>query len=368
MKVANMLFLIFFICINSNAASFIDGDFDQDGIIDKIEITHLEKEIHLEYTPSSLKEKFRYEIERLNNSEDGYSDLYKYSNNNYIVSYYSDSPTGKQFSENLYKWNAKVNNFVLYINADVTIGNNKVTISPKVAKCCFILGDIKNEPLFLSEKETYQYAQNMITDIDSNLKSESERGINITNEEIYLISKFYTPENKNTFTSLLDLAQKRQDQQTVDMLSSLINHGMKSKSVIVQGPFSLKWANDVSVQLIRTDTQEISLQKTVNSETSTIDHYVINDGTPEVKTVFFRKIDNNRNLIVLIYWNKQITGENNYKVYAYKYDMNGNFEVNEKINNDKELEGHDGYSSSREKFKYTDANSINKYLDHTQEH
>ncbi|WP_145584782.1 hypothetical protein [Yersinia intermedia] len=130
---------------------------------------------------------------------------------------------------------------------------------------------------------------------------------------------------------------------------------------VVQGPFSLDKASNITISFIREKDESISLVKHSGLKTKPIDSYQVYDGVPEVETVFFTPIDDIKNVIVLVSWDEENINAKHYKTFAYKY-YNGELLANEKVLNDKNLSGYDGYNSSGLIFNYKNAESIKEYL------
>lgn len=88
--------------------------------------------------------------------------------------------------------------------------------------------------------------------------------------------------------------------------------------------------------------------------------------TSNVDTVFFMKIHNVKNVVVLISWHQSHQAEsvngNTYQVYTYKYS-NDSLVLNDVITKDPALNGMDGeFSGDEVNFEYKDAASIKKYI------
>lgn len=88
--------------------------------------------------------------------------------------------------------------------------------------------------------------------------------------------------------------------------------------------------------------------------------------TPNVDTVFFMKIRNEKNAVVLISWHQLHQAESIngkfYQVYAYKYSNDSLF-INDMITKDPALNGMDGEMNGEEvHFKYKSAASIKRYI------
>lgn len=130
---------------------------------------------------------------------------------------------------------------------------------------------------------------------------------------------------------------------------------------VVQGPFPLDKNNNLTVSFIKEKDESISFITQSGLKTDSIDSYQVYDGVPEIETVFYTKIDNINNVIVLVSWDEDNVNAKHYKTFAYKY-YNERVSVNKKILNDGNLSGYDGYNLSGLTFNYKNAKSIKKYL------
>lgn len=196
-----IIFLCGLVSFGANAESFNDGDFDLDGIKDMITINH-DKTIQFKFIPSSSGKEFSYNFEYLNSADEGYSDLYKYNKKNYIVSYYSDFRSGDEYNEGIYRWDSGLNNFVMYMDVDVTKENGLLSYKPKMVKCCVLLGDENANPKFLSDTDEAVNVEEIVKRINSSLTNGDDYIDNLTIEEISLINKYYAPEFNPVLTSL----------------------------------------------------------------------------------------------------------------------------------------------------------------------
>lgn len=97
-----------------------------------------------------------------------------------------------------------------------------------------------------------------------------------------------------------------------------------------------------------------------------VDKYEVDGDTPNIDTVFFMKIHNVKNVIVLISWHQlhqteSINGKT-YQVYAYKYSNDSLF-INDMITKDPALNGMDGeFNGDEVHFNYKNAASIKQYI------
>ncbi|MGB7801191.1 hypothetical protein [Buttiauxella sp.] len=135
MKGLPIIIYMLLICNSADCAIYKSGDFDKDGVVDNLIIT-LGKDIQLKFIPSSTNKTVIYSLNYLHDSDDGFSDLYKYNGKNYIVSYYSDYRIKKDYSEELYKWDSKLGEFILYLSAEIQSDTKEMKIDTKLAKCC----------------------------------------------------------------------------------------------------------------------------------------------------------------------------------------------------------------------------------------
>lgn len=99
-----------------------------------------------------------------------------------------------------------------------------------------------------------------------------------------------------------------------------------AKTDIVQGPFKLD-AND-SVYIKREDDANypLALYFKANGNSIKVESYEVDGGEPHVETIFFTKINNKKNIIVLISWEQRHSAEKingtAYQVYGYNYNLN----------------------------------------------
>lgn len=130
---------------------------------------------------------------------------------------------------------------------------------------------------------------------------------------------------------------------------------IENSEVVEQGPFALKGVPDIDIKFVL--NKNLTLVKENRSGEEIIANYRDMEGTSAmVLSVFFMKIKGYNNIISLISWG----GETEcYKVYAYQYNENGVITENIQINNDTRLYG---CNTKSNKFHYTDAPIIKKYL------
>lgn len=139
-----------------------------------------------------------------------------------------------------------------------------------------------------------------------------------------------------------------------------------AKTDIVQGPFKLD-AND-SVYIKREDDANypLALYFKTNGNSIKVESYEVDGGEPHVETIFFTKINNKKNIIVLISWEQRHSAEKingtAYQVYGYNYNLNS-LSINPSIKKDQNLNGLNGEFNGEElHFKYKNATEIKTYL------
>lgn len=139
-----------------------------------------------------------------------------------------------------------------------------------------------------------------------------------------------------------------------------------SQSEIVQGPFKIDGCDSIFIQKEQNVNYPIALYLKSDNKNYKIESYEVDGDSPNIETVFFTKINNTKNVIVLISW-KQIHLVDNiygkyYQIYGYTYKKN-NLTINNEIKKDPELSGLDGkFGDKNLHFKYKDAASIKRYL------
>jgi len=131
----------------------------------------------------------------------------------------------------------------------------------------------------------------------------------------------------------------------------------------VEGSYPLKGVEKISIEMVRNEDQSISLNKVKGLNRKLIDLYEVGDGIPEINTIFFHALNKENNIIALVSWDEDNINAIHYKVYAYKYNSEGDVSSNVNVISDKNLEGYEGYSGSGMTFYYKNAASIKKYLD-----
>ncbi|RNM08870.1 hypothetical protein [Dickeya undicola] len=137
-------------------------------------------------------------------------------------------------------------------------------------------------------------------------------------------------------------------------------------SEIIQGPFHLDNDSDISFQ--RKD-ENVLFIKSKNNRLDIIDTYEPEGEKAQIETVFFTKLKNIKNIIVLISWKQYhpslgIDGVL-YEIKGYSY-INGILKVNENLLKDNNLSGFDGVKNdSHFVYKYKNAETIKEYLKKT---
>ena len=150
-------------------------------------------------------------------------------------------------------------------------------------------------------------------------------------------------------------------------LSLLIfSFNASANSGIVQGPFKLDGNNSVYIKMEDDSNYPLALYLKTNGHDVKVESYESDGSEPHVETVFFTKIKNKKNVIVLISWEQRHSPEKIngtiYQVYGYNYSLSG-LSINSSIKKDRNLNGLDGVFNGDElHFKYKDAAKIKKYL------
>lgn len=137
-------------------------------------------------------------------------------------------------------------------------------------------------------------------------------------------------------------------------------------SDIVQGPFKLDADGSVYIKKESDINYPLALYFDANGNNFKIESYEVDGSEPHVETVFFSKINNKKNVIVLVSWEQRLSAEKingtAYQVYGYSYSLN-NLSINPSIKNDQNLNGLDGeFNGEVLHFKYKDAAKIKAYL------
>lgn len=139
-----------------------------------------------------------------------------------------------------------------------------------------------------------------------------------------------------------------------------------AKSDIVQGPFNLDGNSTVYIKNESDINYPLAIYCECNGKKSKVESYETDGDEPHVETVFFTKIENKKNVIVLVSWRQKHIAEGidgtSYQVYGYKYDTK-TLSVNQLVKNDPNLNGLDGEFDGKElSFKYKNAAEIKEYL------
>lgn len=130
--------------------------------------------------------------------------------------------------------------------------------------------------------------------------------------------------------------------------------------VIAQGPFALKGVPDILIKYVV--SEGVSLIKESELGDVVIDLYKKKENmAPVNSSVFFMNISSKMNVISLMSWGKG-GGRVCYKVYAYTYDLKGNFSINTAINSDENLSGCEEGGSY---FSFKNAVVIKSYINKT---
>lgn len=140
-----------------------------------------------------------------------------------------------------------------------------------------------------------------------------------------------------------------------------------SANEVVQGPFEFSPGNFVSVEKGNSTSDVLDLIVKINNKNSRIDSYEHNGSPPSIETIFFKKIEGDQNIIVLVSWallhRAERINANMYQVYGYTY-KNGFVKQNSLITEDPNLAGFDGEVNGDENFfEFKTASLIKVYLD-----
>lgn len=118
-----------------------------------------------------------------------------------------------------------------------------------------------------------------------------------------------------------------------------------SQPNLVQGPFKIDGDDTVFIQREIDINYPLALYFKGDSRVNKSDTYEVNGSNPNIETVFFTNIKNDKNIIFLISWQQKYTAEgisrNSYQVYGYTYNEN-TLIINRIITNDPKLSGLDG--------------------------
>ncbi|HDR1954479.1 TPA: hypothetical protein QCD06_000875 [Enterobacter hormaechei] len=139
-----------------------------------------------------------------------------------------------------------------------------------------------------------------------------------------------------------------------------------AKANIVQGPFKLDANSSVYIKKEDDVNYPLALYFEINSNSIKVDSYEVDGSEPHVETVFFTRVNNKKNVIVLISWEQRHSAEKingvAYQVYGYNYNLD-NLSINTFIQRDQNLNGLDGeFNGNKLNFEYKNAAKIKAYL------
>lgn len=135
---------------------------------------------------------------------------------------------------------------------------------------------------------------------------------------------------------------------------------------IVQGPFKLDEEATVYIKSESDVNYPLAIYYETNGKSHKVESYETDGDEPHVDTVFFTKIKNKQNVIVLMSWSQKHSAEKidgtSYQVFGYTYDLRM-LSVNQLVKNDQNLNGLDGeFGGEQLSFKYKNAAEIKQYL------
>ncbi|HII4325768.1 TPA: hypothetical protein ACY4PY_001966 [Enterobacter cloacae] len=135
---------------------------------------------------------------------------------------------------------------------------------------------------------------------------------------------------------------------------------------VVQGPFKIDGEKSIYFQREPNSDFPLGLYYDSGAKKTQVDKYEVDGDTPNIDTVFFMKIHNVKNVIVLISWHQLHQAEsingNTYQIHAYKYSNDSLF-INDMITKDPALNGMDGeFNGDEVHFNYKNAASIKQYI------
>jgi len=139
-----------------------------------------------------------------------------------------------------------------------------------------------------------------------------------------------------------------------------------AQSDIVQGPFKLDCGDSVLIKKENDVDYPLAIYYENDGKFYKVESYEMDGDIPRVETVFFTKLENKKNVIVLISWHQRHPAENidgtSYQVFGYAYDSKM-LTVNSSIKKDQNLNGLDGeFGGENLHFKYKNAEQIKEYL------
>jgi hypothetical protein len=148
-------------------------------------------------------------------------------------------------------------------------------------------------------------------------------------------------------------------------------------ATIIHGPFNISWYKNGELFFTRKDNGSVDfvlkyLDDFKLEKFQIIDNYEIEDGEPQVESVFFDKVLKDKTVFVIISWEINSRGVGTYgklyQVYAYNKSNNkeNKFVKNMTLYHDRELTGMEGMSDSTiSSFKYKTATEVKKYINKT---
>ncbi|ECK5191298.1 hypothetical protein FRL18_18715, partial [Salmonella enterica] len=96
-----------------------------------------------------------------------------------------------------------------------------------------------------------------------------------------------------------------------------------AKTDIVQGPFKLDANDSVYIKKEDNPNYPLALYFETNGNNIRVESYEVDGSEPHVETFFFTKVNNKKNVIVLISWELRHPAEKingiAYQVYGYNY-------------------------------------------------
>ena len=135
---------------------------------------------------------------------------------------------------------------------------------------------------------------------------------------------------------------------------------------IVQGPFKLDEEATVYIKSESDVNYPLAIYYESNGKSHKVESYETDGDEPHVETVFFTKLENKKNVIVLVSWHQKHPAEGmdgiSYQVFGYTYDTSV-LSVNPLVKNDQNLNGLDGeFDGKQLNFRYKSAAEIKQYL------
>lgn len=135
---------------------------------------------------------------------------------------------------------------------------------------------------------------------------------------------------------------------------------------IAQGPFKLDDETTVYIKNENDVDFPLAIYYESNGKSHKVESYETDGDEPHVETVFFTKLENKKNVIVLVSWHQKHPAEGidgiSYQVFGYIYDTSV-LSVNPLVKNDQNLNGLDGeFDGKQLNFRYKNAGEIKQYL------